>query len=460
MKISEVDRTKLSPMMAQYMEIKDKYKEELVFYRLGDFYEMFFDDALIASRELELTLTGRVAGLEEKVPMCGVPHNNVKPYIEKLVNKGYRVAICEQLEDPRFTKGMVKRGIVDVISKGTIADNDLLNDLDSSYIASILFFSDIIVLTILDISTGYLATLSIENDEEKINDALFYRDVSYVVYIPKNYTNDVLKGMNPTIDIKSTNDYTSSLEEMMLTDYLNLQNTYLKLTTDQAKLTNYINDTLKDKSEVVLTSKVDTKSLSKVSRYFNFASYSILAVVIFIITLVLTSFKEKTVNKRIVVSSMNYKKHNGLILKSSLLYALIVWVLFSLLAIILLGKSVLNTRGLLLSLNTLVFTLQALTFALLISSLVNNKDAIGGIVNVVALGGAFIPSMYLPEKVVSISHIFPAYYYNNSNDLVTSLEVINLTTLKPFITNIMMMLVFMLVFIVLNNFVIKNKRKA
>ena len=307
--------------------------------------------------------------------------------------------------------------------------------------------------------------VDIENDEEKINDALFYRDVSYVVYIPKNYTNDVLKGMNPTIDIKSTNDYTSSLEEMMLTDYLNLQNTYLKLTTDQTKLTNYINDTLKDKSEVVLTSKVDTKSLSKVSRYFNFASYSILAVVIFIITLVLTSFKEKTVNKRIVVSSMNYKKHSGLILKSSLLYALIVWALFSLLAIILLGKSVLNTRGLLLILNTLIFTLQALTFALLISSLVNNKDAIGGIVNVVALGsaflcGAFIPSIYLPEKVVSISHIFPAYYYNNSNDLVTSLEVINLTTLKPFIANIMMMLVFMLVFIVLNNFVIKNKRKA
>ena len=307
--------------------------------------------------------------------------------------------------------------------------------------------------------------VDIENDEEKINDALFYRDVSYVVYIPKNYTNDVLKGMNPTINIKSTNDYTSSLEEMMLTDYLNLQNTYLKLTTDQTKLTNYINDTLKDKSEVVLTSKVDTKSLSKVSRYFNFASYSILAVVIFIITLVLTSFKEKTVNKRIVVSSMNYKKHSGLILKSSLLYALIVWALFSLLAIILLGKSVLNTRGLLLILNTLIFTLQALTFALLISSLVNNKDAIGGIVNVVALGsaflcGAFIPSIYLPEKVVSISHIFPAYYYNNSNDLVTSLEVINLTTLKPFITNIVMMLVFMLVFIVLNNFIIKNKRKA
>ena len=138
MKLSEVDRTKLSPMMLQYMEIKDEYPEELVFYRLGDFYEMFFDDAIIASKELELTLTGRIGGLSERVPMCGVPHNNVKSYIEKLVNKGYRVAICEQLEDPKTTGNrMVKRGIVGVFSKGTIADNDLLNEKETSYIAGI-----------------------------------------------------------------------------------------------------------------------------------------------------------------------------------------------------------------------------------------------------------------------------------------------------------------------------------
>ena len=183
MKLSEVDRTKLSPMMAQYMEIKDQYKEELVFYRLGDFYEMFFDDALIASRELELTLTGRVAGLEERVPMCGVPHNNVKPYIEKLVNKGYRVAICEQLEDPKVVKGMVKRGIVDVISKGTIADNDLLNDKDASYIASILFFNDSILLTILDISTGYLASMSIENNEDALINEILGLNLKEVIFV-------------------------------------------------------------------------------------------------------------------------------------------------------------------------------------------------------------------------------------------------------------------------------------
>lgn len=203
MKLSEVDRTKLSPMMAQYIEIKDKYKDELVFYRLGDFYEMFFDDALIASRELELTLTGRVAGLDEKVPMCGVPHANVKTYIERLVNKGYRVAICEQLEDPRYTKGMVKRGIVDVISKGTIADNDLLNDKDSSYIASILFFSDSILMTVLDISTGYLATITLENGEEILVNEILELNLKEVIFID-NLNTSLISLLKKTYNIEVT----------------------------------------------------------------------------------------------------------------------------------------------------------------------------------------------------------------------------------------------------------------
>ena len=203
MKLSEVDRTKLSPMIAQYIEIKDKYKDELVFYRLGDFYEMFFDDALIASRELELTLTGRVAGLDEKVPMCGVPHANVKTYIERLVNKGYRVAICEQLEDPRYTKGMVKRGIVDVISKGTIADNDLLNDKDSSYIASILFFSDSILMTVLDISTGYLATITLENSEEILVNEILELNLKEVIFVD-NLNTSLISLLKNTYNIEVT----------------------------------------------------------------------------------------------------------------------------------------------------------------------------------------------------------------------------------------------------------------
>ncbi len=168
MKRSEVDKEKLSPGMRQYYDIKEKYKDELLFYRLGDFYELFFEDGEIASRELELTLTSKNAGLEERVPMCGVPFHSVKPYIEKLVNKGYKVAICEQLEDPKNAKGMVKRGVVDVISKGTIVDFELLNEHDHNYIASILDFSFTYVLCYADISTGSLNVMNIEHKKEKL----------------------------------------------------------------------------------------------------------------------------------------------------------------------------------------------------------------------------------------------------------------------------------------------------
>ena len=104
MKRSTVDRNKLSPMMAQYMELKDKYEDAIVFYRLGDFYEMFFEDAIVASRELELTLTGKSAGLDERVPMCGIPHHAYSSYIDTLIERGYKVAIAEQLEDPKPLK--------------------------------------------------------------------------------------------------------------------------------------------------------------------------------------------------------------------------------------------------------------------------------------------------------------------------------------------------------------------
>ena len=110
----------LTPMMQQYMEVKNKYKDCILFYRLGDFYEMFFDDALTASRELELTLTGRDCGLAERAPMCGVPYHAVEGYLDRLIEKGYKVAICEQLEDPALAKGLVQRDVIRVVTPGTV----------------------------------------------------------------------------------------------------------------------------------------------------------------------------------------------------------------------------------------------------------------------------------------------------------------------------------------------------
>ena len=137
MKRSEVNRNKLSPMMRQYMEIKDKYEDVVLFFRLGDFYELFFEDAINISRELELTLTGKNAGLDEKIPMCGVPYHAVNVYMEKLIDKGYKIGICEQIEDPKSAKGIVKREVVQIVSKGTLINNELLNEKENNYIGNI-----------------------------------------------------------------------------------------------------------------------------------------------------------------------------------------------------------------------------------------------------------------------------------------------------------------------------------
>ena len=167
MKRSEVDRNKLSPMMQQYMEIKDKYEDCIIFFRLGDFYEMFFDDAVIASRVLELTLTGKQAGLEERVPMCGVPHHAYASYVDTLIDKGYKVAICEQLEDPKLTKGMVKRDVIQVVTKGTRIDENI-DSKSNNYIANIYSFDYCFGISFADISTGEIYAMLVEGEKDKV----------------------------------------------------------------------------------------------------------------------------------------------------------------------------------------------------------------------------------------------------------------------------------------------------
>lgn len=167
MKRSEVQREKLSPMMQQYMEIKDKYEDCIIFFRLGDFYEMFFEDAIIASRVLELTLTGKQAGLEERVPMCGVPHHAYAGYVDELIEKGYKVAICEQLEDPKLTKGMVKRDVIQVVTKGTRIDENI-DSKSNNYIANIYSFDYCYGISFADISTGEVYATLVEGEKDKV----------------------------------------------------------------------------------------------------------------------------------------------------------------------------------------------------------------------------------------------------------------------------------------------------
>ncbi len=303
----------------------------------------------------------------------------------------------------------------------------------------------------------------VKNTEEARNDALFYREVNYIIYIPKDYQKDVLSGKTPEIDIKTVGDYNSSLAEMLLTRYLKIQSIYAKNISTEQELITAINKNLSKTSEVTITSKVDTTKTSRVSRYFNFASYSAMFIIIFVICMVLSSFNTKTIKKRTIISSMNYKTHNKYLLRASFIYSIIVWLLFMLLGTILFSNTILSLRGLVYALNLFIFIFTSLTLALLLSTLIDNKDAVNGIVNVISLGsaflcGAFIPTEWLPETVIKISRIFPTYWYVNSNDLLASLQTINITSLNQVIINMIVMLVFALIFIIINNLVSKKKQ--
>ncbi|MBR3125859.1 MAG: DNA mismatch repair protein MutS [Mogibacterium sp.] len=201
---------KLSPMMQQYMAIKDDYKDAILMYRLGDFYEMFFDDAILASRELELTLTGRNCGLEERAPMCGVPFHSVNQYIVRLVNNGHKVAICEQVEDPAEAKGIVKREITRIYTPGTLDISDAGRNENNVFIASACISDELTAIALADISTGELSAYEYETEKEgkKLSFERLLNDIS------------ILDVKELVISDKIASEVEKSLSEHMLNVYL------------------------------------------------------------------------------------------------------------------------------------------------------------------------------------------------------------------------------------------------
>lgn len=185
----------VTPMMRQYLEIKEKHSDCILFFRLGDFYEMFFDDALIVTRELEITLTGKECGLEERAPMCGVPFHAADTYISKLVEKGYKVAICEQVEDPKEAKGLVKRDVIRIVTPGTVIEGNTLRQGKNNYIVSIVFKEGIYGLSICDVSTGEWRATEIEEEglSKKLLDELAKYDPVECILDDVSYECEPLK---------------------------------------------------------------------------------------------------------------------------------------------------------------------------------------------------------------------------------------------------------------------------
>lgn len=304
----------------------------------------------------------------------------------------------------------------------------------------------------------------LKNDEESLNDALFYRDVSYIIYIPKNFRNDFLNGKNPEIPIKTTQEYNSVLAENLLDNYIKTATIYRNLNLSEEELIQKVNQAIHVSTEVEVTSKLDTNTLSQVTMYFNFLNYCILAGCVYVICLLLSSFHEKNIYKRMVIGSTNYKTLNRRLLFSMGIISLVLWIFYIALAFVLLGKVVISEHGILYVLNSFIFMLCAMTIAFLIGNLVNNKTAINGIINVVALGssflcGAFVPMEWLPNSVLRIAHVLPTYWYIKSNELLKTIEIFNFSTLKPILLNMLVILGFSFVFVLITNVVSNKKRK-
>ena len=210
-----IDKSKYTPMMRQYLDIKEQYPDTLVFFRLGDFYEMFFNDAIIASRELEIVLTGRDAGAEERVPMCGVPHHSVNGYIEKLSMRGYKVAIVEQLEEPSAKK-IVKRDIVKIVTPGTNVDEEFLDEKNNSYLGCLDKLNDIFIFSYIELSTGETKLTTFKNIDlaySEIN-KLGIREIIAPSNLPKNIVQILSKNYGILVSINDETDVDDYLKNL------------------------------------------------------------------------------------------------------------------------------------------------------------------------------------------------------------------------------------------------------
>ena len=319
---------------------------------------------------------------------------------------------------------------------------------------------------ITDNLISYLKTnANVKNitNENDIDDAVFFRDANYVIYIPKEFENKIENGKEFNIDIKTNNSYDSYIASELLNRYLDVFSKYMNLYNDKILAIQKLDNTLNKKASVVIESKTNLNS--KTSLFYNFSSYSIMAIVIYIICLVLSSFNDEKISKRTNVSGMNYKTFNNYLYISSFTFTFIIFIVYLILSFLILKSSILNINGILYGLNMFIFFIVSFTMAILISNLVKSKGAISGVVNVISLGsaflcGAFIPVKYMPSFALKIAHIFPTFYFIDNNEYIASLQNFDKASYEFVLKNFIIMTVFIIFFLILNTLVTRFKRKV
>lgn len=299
-------------------------------------------------------------------------------------------------------------------------------------------------------------------NEEKIDDALFYRDVSLVVYIPDGFGDDLLDSKDVSVEYKISGDKGSSYGKMLVQNYFdsfNIYNNYY----DGDELFDRLDNALNIDVNVEVKSKIDTNSLSRMARFFNFLNYAILAGCVYSISMILASLKSENVRKRTIVSSYNYKKYNRIVLEACSIVIIGMWILYMILALIIFKDLFISMNGLWYVINSFVFSLCSLCIGFLIGNITQNKGAISGIVNVVSLGssflcGCFVPFEFMPDYVIKIAHIFPTYYFVINNEALKVMDNFSLSSVSPLIFNMGIVLLFGVCFVIITNYVSKKKQ--
>ena len=304
----------------------------------------------------------------------------------------------------------------------------------------------------------------LKNSEDALQDALFYRDVNYIIEIPKGFRQQFLDGKEMELQIKSTNDYKASLAEMMVQRYMKQASLLQEIEDDEATIVKKLHTALDKEVKVAVTSTLDTKGLMKAKFFYNFMNYSLLAGCVYVICLAISSFREEKVKNRTMISSVHYRKYNRQLFLSNGIFALVLWGIYVGLSMLLIGESLYSKHGLLFVLNSFVFMICALSIGFFIANITSNKGAINGILNVVALGssflcGAFVPMDWLPDAVLTIAHVLPSYWYIKSNEMIYTLDHVTINSCQEVFVNMGIICMFTLVFIVLSNVVVNHKRK-
>lgn len=296
---------------------------------------------------------------------------------------------------------------------------------------------------------------------KNIDDALFYRSINMVVYIPKDFGENLLSN-NVTLEYKASGDEASSYTKMLIEKYIKTVLIYKDYYSDE-ELINHVNNLLKLDANVEIKTKLETSKLERMTRYFNFLNYALLAGSVYCISMILASIKEEKVKKRTIISSFDYKKYDRIVLGTLSIVIFGMWLLYMLLSIILFKNTIFTSNGLAYILNSFVFTIASLCIGYLIGNITQNKNAIAGIINVVALGssflcGCFVPVEYMPDYALKIAHIFPTYYYVSNNEIIKTIEAFNPTLIKSLLKNGFIIVLFSLLFILLTNYISKKKQ--